>query len=63
MAPADLLEDGPARRILEAVQALRQACLSAEEEVQIALLRLIERVDALEKSGEIRQKMPEELDN
>ncbi|MBQ7520922.1 MAG: MazG family protein [Clostridia bacterium] len=63
MAPADLLEDGPARRILEAVQALRQAGLSAEEEVQIALLRLIERVDALEKSGEIRQKMPEELDN
>ena len=62
MAPADLLEDGPARRILEAVQALRQAGLSAEEEVQIALLRLIERVDALEKSGEIRQKMPEELD-
>lgn len=63
MAPADLLEDGPARRILEAVQSLRQAGLSAEEEVQIALLRLIERVDALEKSGEIRQKMPEELDN
>jgi len=63
MAPADLLEDGPARRILEAVQTLRQAGLSAEEEVQIALLRLIERVDALEKSGEIRQKMPEELDN
>ena len=58
-----LLEDGPARQILSAVQQLRQAGLSAEEETQIALLRLIQRVDALEKSGEIRQKMPEELDN
>ena len=58
-----LLEDGPARQILSAVQQLRQAGLSAEEETQIALLRLIRRVDALEKSGEIRQKMPEELDN
>lgn len=60
---AGLLDAGPARDILDAVQALRRQGLSAEEETQIALLRLIQQVEKLEKSGEIRQKVPEELDN
>lgn len=42
---AGLMADSPARDILAAVQALRSRGLSAEEETQIALARLIEKVE------------------
>ena len=59
LIPGDL----PAAGILREVQALRQRGLCAEEELQILLRRMIDRVENAEKNGKLSGNGAEELDN
>lgn len=58
-----LLGDSPAAGILREVQRLREKGLCAEEEVQIALLRMVQQVQKQEESAKNAGKLPEKLDN
>lgn len=56
-------QDAAAYPLLREVQTLRGQGLCAEEELQILLRRVIDRVDAAEKSGKLTRKLAEKLDN